>query len=198
MGNTAAWTVCFWERRVIIFPLYQGWTVEVSLGPEEHEACSLRGTQMDTLTERWWPGPFLALSNIYQPFCIAWDDVKTERRLKCSSHILKTLLALTAPRTLGAPLQWQNQQPSWAVSMPISSECEDTLWTRNNGLQVIWKWRMTDVWAAVFPMFILSGRFFPPYSKCNKQKYCLKSIIEHMSSILFTNILFVLFSPPLI
>lgn len=40
--------------------------------------------------------------------------------------------------------------------------------------------------------------FFPPYSKCNKQKYCLKSIIEHMSSILFTNILFVLFSPPLI
>lgn len=82
--------------------------------------------------------------------------------------------------------------------MAISSESKDTLLTRDNGLQVFWKWQVTHVWAAVFPMFILSGSFFPPYSKCNKQNYCLKSIIEHMSSILFTNILFVLFSPPLI
>lgn len=106
----------------------------------------------------WGARALLALSNKHQPFCATWDG-ETGHRLQCSRCLNPWLH--WQPPNLRAPLQWQNR------------ECPEQIGVSSDGRD----WLM---FGQLFPMFILSGRYFPPYSKCNKQKYCLKSIIEHI------------------
>lgn len=189
MGNTAGRSVCCWESQQTALLLRQGQTAEDSQRAEEQSVFP-SWTQVATLTEHWLPGPLLG--SAFLP-CEKWCGGRAQ---VLETHF-KTLVALTAPENWGllccGKIKSHPEQNRW----PFLQRAKKPRQSHHGGLQP-WQWQETDVWAAVFPMCIVSGRFFPPYSKCNKQKYCLKSIIEHMSSILFTNILFVLFSPPLI
>lgn len=161
MGNTAAWTACFRESQVQC--LSSLWRTNCR-GFFETQGIRRAFPEWDPRGHsdgRWQQGPFLAPGNVYQPVLlhVRWCESRVQ------AHVLKThfeaLVASPVPWKLRAPLQWQNQQLSWAASMAMSSESKDTLQACPHGLGVFWKWQVTDVWAAVFPTFILSGRFFP-------------------------------------
>lgn len=187
VGNTAVWSVCFSERWAdrLSFQLSTG---ELQRFLQEqrnvlhvsHIDPRPRWQGTGSQDPSWLPATRISPSAVYGT---TWEQSAGSR----APDALENTGCIAAR----APLQWQKQQSSWAASMAT---------TPPNPRQrpaSFWEQQVTDVCAAVFPMSEWKI-FYPPYIKCNKQKYCLKSIIELMSCILFTNILFVLFSPPLI
>lgn len=140
-------------------PFSEGWAAGVSPRAERRTGEPLGSGAQQTVGSQSPSGSQLQPSAFLCP--LGWWN----RAQAAVLQMFQPLDALTAPE-LRAPLQWQ-------IENVVSRSSNERDW-----------W----MFGQLFSM-LMSERFYPPYSKCNKQKYCLKSIIEH---ILFYVLIFCL------
>lgn len=121
--------------------------------------------------------PFWLLVTCTSLSCSMWDDAKAECRRMCSRHILKHWLHRQSPGNSGLLCsgkinscleqhRWRCLRRARTPSKPVLM----ALGCSGNG-----KWLMFGQ-LCFQRLFWVEGFF--PYGKCNKQKYCLKVLLN--------------------